>query len=114
MAEHAETGDTGLAGLVMLLRFHGIAADAEQIRYRFARAAAVDAADMLRCARAVGLKARRISSHWGRLVKMPLPAIARRRDGGFFILAKVADDRALIQDPLARQPTVLSRGELEA
>src|SRR6185437_2859236 len=39
---------------------------------------------------------------------------ARRHDGRFFILAKVAEDKALVQDPLASQPAVLSQGEFEA
>jgi ATP-binding cassette, subfamily B, bacterial HlyB/CyaB len=114
MIEQGAPTDTGLAGLVMLLRLHGIGADAEQIRHRFATGAAIGIADMLRCAKALGLKARCITSHWGRLARTPLPALAVRRDGGFFILAKVADGRALIQRPLEGQPSVIGRGELEA
>jgi hypothetical protein len=33
------SADSGLLGLVMLLRFHGLGADPEQIRYRFGAAA---------------------------------------------------------------------------
>ena len=114
MIEQDAATETGLAGLVMLLRLHGIGADAEQIRHRFATGAAIGIADMLRCAKALGLKARCLTSDWGRLARTPLPALAVRRDGGFFILAKVADGRALIQDPLEGQPLVIGRGELEA
>ena len=114
MSEEQPTGDTGLAGLVMLLRFHGIAADPEQIRRSAAIGATIEAADMLRCAKSLGLKARRITSRWRRLATTPLPAVARRHDGRFFILAKVANDKVLVQDPLAPQPSVMSRSELEA
>jgi ATP-binding cassette, subfamily B, bacterial HlyB/CyaB len=114
MIEQGATDDTGLAGLVTLLRFHGIGADPEQIRHRFATGAAIGIADMLRCARELGLRARCVSSDWRRLARTPLPALAARRDGGFFILAKVADGRVLVQDPLARQPRVIERAELEA
>src|SRR5262245_35257808 len=114
MSRDEATVDTGLAGVVIMLRLHGIAADADQIRRAAATGTAFETADMLRCAKALGLKARRITSQWGRLARTPLPAIARRRDGRFFILAKVAEEKALVQDPLARQPTVMSRGELEA
>jgi ATP-binding cassette, subfamily B, bacterial HlyB/CyaB len=113
MSEEQATGDTGLAGLVMLLRLHGVAADAKQIRRNTATERAIETDDMLRCAKTLGLKARRITSHWGRLARTPLPAIARRHDGRFFILAKVAEDKALVQDPLAPQPTVMGRAELE-
>ena len=114
MIEPGAATDPGLAGLVMLLRLHGIGADAEQIRHRFATGTAIGIADMLRCAKALGLKARCLKSDWGRLARTPLPALAARRDGGFFILAKVADGRALIQDPLAGQPLIVGHSELQA
>jgi subfamily B ATP-binding cassette protein HlyB/CyaB len=109
-----DANDAGLAAFVMLLHFHGVAADAEQIRHRIAPGEAIGVSDMLRYAKTCGIKARCLASDWDRLAKTPLPAIASRRDGRFFILAKVADDRALIQDPFEQQPTVVSRGELEA
>jgi subfamily B ATP-binding cassette protein HlyB/CyaB len=114
MIEQGATRDTGLVTLVMLLRFHEIGADVEQIRHRFGSGAAIGIADMLRCARELGLKARCVTSDWRRLARTPLPAIAERRDGGFFILAKVADGRVLVQDPLNRQPMVIERAQLEA
>jgi subfamily B ATP-binding cassette protein HlyB/CyaB len=114
MIEQRGGADPGLAGLVMLLRLHGVGADGAQIRHRFATGATVGIADMLRCAKALGLKARCLSSGWGRLARTPLPALAARRDGGFFILAKVADGRALIQDPLGGRPLIVGRRELEA
>ena len=104
-------GDSGLAALVLLLRFHGVAADPAQIRHRCG-GGAIGVVEMLRCARALELKARAISSRPERLAMVPLPAIAGRRDGGFLILAKVADGRALVQDPLQRQPATLSLAEL--
>jgi ATP-binding cassette, subfamily B, bacterial HlyB/CyaB len=67
--------DEGLAVLVMLLRFHGVGADGDQIRHRCG-GAAVGAAEMLRCAKQFGLKARALGTAWRRLEKTPLPAIA--------------------------------------
>ncbi|HEX3208924.1 MAG TPA: type I secretion system permease/ATPase, partial [Geminicoccaceae bacterium] len=114
MIERDAAPDPGLAGLVMLLRLHGLGADAGRIRHRFATGPAIGVADMLRCAKALGLKGRCLTSNWGRLARTPLPALAARRDGGFFILAKVAEGRALIQDPLEGQPLIVGRDELEA
>ena len=68
---------------------------------------------MLRCARELHLKARVIGSEWERLVDTPLPAIAERYDGSFFILGKASGETVLIQDPAVGRPQVLSRAEFE-
>jgi ATP-binding cassette, subfamily B, bacterial HlyB/CyaB len=52
MIDHPANSDSGLAGLVMLLRLHGVNAEPEQIRHRFSSEAAVGIGDMLRCAKA--------------------------------------------------------------
>src|SRR5262249_7850257 len=114
MTDQASSSDSGLVGLVTLLRYHGIGVEAEQIRHRFSTGATTPIGDMLRCAKALGLKARCLTSNWEHLARAPLPAIAGRRDGSFFILAKVADGRALVQDPVNGQPLIVGRGELEA
>ena len=100
--------DTGLASLVMLLRFHGVAADPAQIRHGFG-GALLDAGAIVRAVRAFGLKARSVDSDWARLTELPLPAIAERRGGGFVILAKAAGDSVLIQDPAVGPATVVDR-----
>jgi hypothetical protein len=48
--------DSGLACLVLLLRFNGVAVEPEQISHRLG-GAVVDTSEILRCARAFGLKA---------------------------------------------------------
>src|SRR5258708_14922888 len=87
-----ESPDSGLACLVLLLRFLGIPAEVEQLRHR-AGGAAYGVAEMLRCAKELGLKARVVRKDWARLAKTTLPAIAECKDGTFSILAKVADDK---------------------
>src|SRR5215831_15305834 len=114
MIEQEGTADTGLAGLIMLLRFHGVLDSPERIRHRLGAGVTVTVPEMLRYARTCGLKARCVTSEWRRLERTPLPAIAGRRDGRFVILAKVADDKALIQDPLEGRPTVMARGAFES
>ncbi len=104
--------DPGLAALVMLLRFHGIGADAEQIRHQLGTDT-VGVPEMLRCAQDLGLKARVQATNWARLAKTPLPGIATLRQGGFLILAKVGEDKVLVQSPLAPRPVMLTRAELE-
>src|SRR5262249_10267624 len=105
--------DPGLAALVMLLRFHGLGADPEQIRHRFGRGT-ISVPEMLRCAKELGLKARARLTTWERLVSIPMPAIVALRDGGFLLLGKVGDGKALVQSPLAARPTMMTRAEFEA
>ena len=89
---------SGVAALVLLLRFHGIGADPEQIRHRFG-ARRFGIAEMLRCAKDFGLKAAADGTTGSVWRNTPLPAIAALRDGGFLLLGKVGDDKVLVQDP---------------
>ena len=108
-----ESADPGLLSLVALLRFHGLSADPEQIRHRFG-AGPIGIPEMLRCAKELGLKARSRLTAWERLVNSPLPGIVRLRDGGFLLLGKVGDDKALVQSPLSPRPAMMTRAEFEA
>ena len=63
----ATADDMGLAALVMMLRIHGIGADAEQIRHRSA-STTIGVNEMLRSAKELGLKARVSNTTWDRLL----------------------------------------------
>jgi subfamily B ATP-binding cassette protein HlyB/CyaB len=108
-----EVLDPGLAVLTRLLRIHGLGADPEQIRHRFG-GAKVGVTEMLRCAKEFGLKAKAQPTNWNRLANTPLPGIVSLRDGGFLLLAKIGDGKALVQSPLSPRPTMMTRAELEA
>jgi ATP-binding cassette, subfamily B, bacterial HlyB/CyaB len=105
--------DPGLIALVMLLRFHGIGADPAQIRHQCG-AAAIGTPDMIRCAKEFGLKARELQSSWARLETTPLPAIAVLKDGGFLLLGKVGDGKAVVQSPKSTRPELMTKDELMA
>ncbi len=106
--------DSGLACLVMMAQFLEVPADAEQLRHdRGKPGEAFAATDILLAAKALGIKARPVETDWKRLARTPLPAIAGIRDGGFVILAKVADDKVLIQDPQAGKPETVTRQAFE-
>ncbi|HEX3497923.1 MAG TPA: type I secretion system permease/ATPase [Stellaceae bacterium] len=108
-----KTTDPGLAALVTLLRFHGVGADGEQIRHQLGTAA-IGIPEMLRCAKALGLKARARKTTWSRLAGTPMPVIAALSDGGFLILGKAAEDKVLVQLPMSSRPQVMTRGEFQA
>jgi ATP-binding cassette, subfamily B, bacterial HlyB/CyaB len=104
-------GDVTIASFGLILRFYEIAADPAQIRHRVA--GSFGAVEILRCVKEFNLKARAITMDWARLVQTPLPALAECRDGSFIVLGKVADDKALIQDPRAGRPQLLKRADFE-
>ncbi|NQD97170.1 type I secretion system permease/ATPase, partial [Pseudomonas sp. CrR25] len=70
-------------------------------------------AELLLAAKRLGLKAKSARSSLARLSHTPLPAIATDGDGRFFIIARLDDGKALIHDPQAQRPEVLSFEELE-
>ncbi|WP_407155064.1 type I secretion system permease/ATPase [Bradyrhizobium sp. STM 3557] len=105
--------DSGLECLTLLLRFHQIAVDPAQIAHQFA-GERIGTAQMLRCAKQLKVKARAVSETWGGLKKLPLPAIVERNEGTYVILGQVAEDSALIQDPLAGRPQSIKRADFES
>jgi Peptidase C39 family len=114
VANENDKPDSGLASLVLLIRFHGLAVEAEQVRHRLGSIAAVGVTEMLRCAKELQLKARVISTAWQRLDTITLPAIAELSDGGFLVLGRLVDDKVLVQNPLNGRPQLMTRAEFEA
>jgi ATP-binding cassette, subfamily B, bacterial HlyB/CyaB len=110
--ETKQSVDPGLYVLLSMLRFHGIGADPEQIRHRFG-GTAIGISEILRCAKELGLKARLRTTAWPRLATTPLPAIAALRDGTFMLLAKVGEDKIIVQSPGSPRPAMMTRAELE-
>ena len=114
MAPDSQHGsDPGLAALVLMMQFQGVAADAAQIRHRLG-SQAIGIPEMLRCAKDYGLKARTLTTRWSRLARTPMPALAILKDGSYLLLGKVGDDKLLAQAPLEPRPRLLKREELEA
>jgi len=101
--------ESGLACLVRIAHLLGVPADPARLRHEFAPdGAPCDARVLVRAARWLGLKARRLHSDWRRLAYTPLPALLRERDGRWLLLAGVRDDGVLVQAP-GRSPEVLAR-----
>src|SRR4051812_18114960 len=115
MSTATDSNDTssGLEALVTLMHFQGVAADREQIRHRLGTNK-IGASEILRCAKDFGLKARACHTKWSRLAKMPLPAIASLRDGGFMVVAKASDGKGLGQAPQDARRALMARDELLA
>ena len=110
--DHPTASDPGISVLVALLHFHGIGADAEQLRHRFGTNT-IGVPEILRCARDLGLKARAYRSKWERLAATPLPGIAVLRDGSFLLLGKAGEDKVIVQFPAEPRPRMMTQAELE-
>ncbi|MCX7155047.1 MAG: type I secretion system permease/ATPase [Rhodocyclales bacterium] len=107
--------DTGLIGLVMLARFHNIAADPDQLAHDHRESGKdLTVPQVLLAAKQLGLKAKRVRTDLSRLPQTPLPAMAIDLDGQFFILARIDGDQILIHDPRVERPQVLSAAEFAA
>ncbi|MGV3653815.1 MAG: type I secretion system permease/ATPase [Noviherbaspirillum sp.] len=112
-----EPVDTGLACLVLLARMHGIAADAAQLAHQFSiDGAALAVTDVLLAAGKLGMIAKLTRPASARLTTTPLPALARHRDGGFFILLRIDANgpqrQFLVHDPVAGHPETISEQAL--
>ena len=106
--------DSGLACLIVLARFHGVAADPAQLTHAFQEGMSpFGVRQILLAAKSLRLKAKQVDSSMDRLLKLPLPAIALRADGGFFVLARADERSVLIHDPHVPQPQVLSHAQLQ-
>ena len=106
--------DTGLACLVLLARFHEQGADPAQLAHQFGEDGhAFTSSDIVLAARSLNLRAKMVKSGWDRLQRVPLPAIVQLKTGKFIVLAKVINDKALIQDPLSNRPVTMSQDALE-
>jgi len=107
--------DPGLACLLIIARFHGIAADANQLRHHFGfgnSAEPLCETDLLLAAKSLGLKARSVHLNTARLDKTPLPALVLDRNQAHFIVARASDDGfALIQEGDESRPRVITSAE---
>lgn len=99
--------DAGLAALVVIARFHGIAADASQLRHSAGMPAqALDARQLALAGRSIGLKTRQVVVENDRWAKTPFPALALAQDGAHFVVAGCDAKRALILDAGESTPKV--------
>lgn len=100
--------DSGLACLVTLARFHGVAVAPEQLVHLYRPVQGFKLPELLTAARALGLKASRARTCINRLQHITLPAVGCDTEGEFFIIAKLDQAKVLVQDPSKEAPQVLT------
>lgn len=107
--------DTGVQSLVLVARYLGVAADAQQLNHQFGDSdQPIEVDGIIRAARHLGLKSRKISSRWQKLEKTALPALAQNTNGQWVVVAKIQENRVLIQDPTEGRPLEMSRNAFES
>jgi subfamily B ATP-binding cassette protein HlyB/CyaB len=92
-----EAVDTGLGCLGLVLALSGEAFDFDRARREYLiDGRTADCDDLVRIARAQGLKARVSRSSVKRVKALSLPVIARGRDGTFFVIGRLIETGVLI------------------
>ncbi|SDR35914.1 ATP-binding cassette, subfamily B, HlyB/CyaB [Rhizobiales bacterium GAS113] len=104
--------DTGLFALSVLAAIHQRPFDIRRATHEHGRPGAfLDVGELVLAARASGFKARSLRSSPERLGRTPLPAVARKVDGTFFVISQAKDQRVLIQE-MGCAPAIWSLEEL--
>ena len=107
--------DPAIFCLVMLARYHGIAADPDQLSHEFKPdSKPLDTTQLLLAAKSLSLNARQTRVRWDRLDRVVLPAVAIDNAGNFFVIGRIEKHRAFIQRPDAMQPVSVDLDVLKA
>ena len=99
--------DPAASALAFILQLIGLPVNAAELLHQVG-APELNEHDLLRVARQFPVRVRMINSTPARLASLPLPALARLRDGRWLVLGRVAEDKVLAQDPLATSPILLT------
>jgi subfamily B ATP-binding cassette protein HlyB/CyaB len=96
-APGAGEDDSALATFVLMLGFLQRPADAGQLRHAAGKGGApLGEQDLLRLAKQLDVRAKAVNAPLKRLAHQPLPAIARDKNGVFFLILQVSDEQALV------------------
>jgi len=108
MTATAAHSDGGAWALALCLQVLGLAADSERIRHEAGNPAALTEAELLRATRAFPVKAKAVATSIDRLGKIPMPALAALRSGGYAAIGKVVENRLLLQGQQDPAPRIVS------
>src|SRR5215470_4673045 len=99
---------SGLGCLVAIARHHGLHLSTSQLIHdNILTGQEISAADLVKCARSAGLKARVLNLKWSELarLKKALPAVVMLKHGGSMVLQRVDGEndqaRIVLRDPNA-------------
>lgn len=110
--------DSGLLSLALVAQLHQIAVNPGQLQHQFApedSGCSVD--DLLRAARSLGCKAKKLCLTTSELSQRTLPAVAQAKLGGYFVIVQImaeqaGDQRYLVRRMDRSQPEIIGSCEL--
>jgi subfamily B ATP-binding cassette protein HlyB/CyaB len=111
--------DTALASFVLLLSFLERAVDPDQLRHTLGKGSErLDLDDLVRLAKKLDVRARKVAAKPTQLDGMPLPAIASTQNGEsggeYLVLLQISADKALVFRAGSERPEALSRAAFDA
>ncbi|HEY2660084.1 MAG TPA: cysteine peptidase family C39 domain-containing protein, partial [Caulobacteraceae bacterium] len=107
---------TGPAAFSLASAICGVPIQPDELAHRFGASGCFGIAEMLRAAKALGLRARATTPPLSRLASTPMPVVARDRSGHYFIIGRVGLDakgapaKLMIQRP-GGPPFAVTSGE---
>ncbi len=85
--------DSGLQCLIIIAQYYHLCADYQQIKHQFGQnEQPFSEGEILRAAKAIDFKAKKIKTHFDKLNNSSLPAIAKSRSGEYFIIARIQSE----------------------
>ncbi len=105
---------SGIQCLSLVARFHQMPAEPDALIREFNHQdESLADINLIRAAKSLGFKAKFIQDTPQQLSAHLLPALARNKNGNFFIIAKVSDDEVLIQDLENKGPLTYTFEQLD-
>ncbi|MBP2859432.1 type I secretion system permease/ATPase [Dickeya oryzae] len=105
---HNDVEDAGIVALVLIARYHKLAADARQIKHTAGIGSArLSDRDIILAGRSLGLKTRMVKVQEKRVVTTPFPALALDKQGQHFIVTACDGERVLVLESGASKPTMI-------
>ena len=88
----------GVSCLLLLFSYYDVAIEKSYFIHKYVSGFAFETDDIVRVGRLFEFNAKARRTSLEKLQKLPLPLIGCKKDGGFFLVAKILPDRALIVD----------------
>ena len=106
--------DTGLITLINICQYWGVNIDKQQIIHRYClQDRIMTPIDIVKAAKDLNFKIRYIKKCKTKVNKLPMPCILCDKEGKFFILAKIVNEKVLILNAEENKPSLINTKELK-
>jgi ATP-binding cassette, subfamily B, bacterial HlyB/CyaB len=105
---------SGLACLKLLLNFHQIPAEIDQLRHALGGADDGAMIDLVRLGSQLGARTRMVEVRLDRLERQPMPCIVKMAAGDYAIVGKIDGGKVLVHSPLKDKSGVMTLTEFAA